>query len=141
MNEAKRPKYGNKPCSEDFQIFFLTLSSPVAECDICGRAHFDSSHRSTLDEAELSKLISQNDENPDAYVRHDAEIRWGYFMRQRVIWKCPCGFDGALEKSFWDNLVPFSEYAKSRRLKEVLALKKKCNAVDAIEKAVQGFGH
>ena len=136
MSKA-RPKYGDAPCSEPFQVAFITQGGIAIDCEACGRTHFNQASHD-FEEGELEELDAKQAKDPDAYIVSSYDIRYGYFMGRQFVLGCPCGFAGVFEDALWGNRFRISSYFTTRRLEEVMALKKTSNAVDAIAKAVQG---
>ena len=136
MSEAERPKYGNKPCSEAFQIAFLRQGSIAIDCEWCHRTHFNSLSND-FETGELDELQTKEEEDLSSYISHNTDVRYGHFMGRQVVQGCPCGFDGYWEEIVWSERFCVRDYLLARRQQEVQALKRTCKAVDDIAKAVE----
>ena len=100
------PKIKTPPTANFLAVVFAAnQTSQSAQCELCGRTHFNESHRATA--AGLHDAIEAQ---PQLYVAWPDEVRHATFNGQSVVRDCPCNKLSAFESFVWENRRLIAEY-------------------------------
>lgn len=107
-------------------------SSPVENCECCGRVNF-AADSDGFDEGELADLLAKQKKEPDKFISHDCSgIAHCVILGDEYVWDCPCQAFVKLEARIWDHRDLLVKYIKLR----AQAIKEKndetLSAIDAI---------
>jgi Zn-finger nucleic acid-binding protein len=112
--------------TDDFTNVIVDGASPVADCEHCGRVHFDVTGE-FMDDGELEDLLKKQKANPKKYIARERQVHSGHLNGKQAVYDCPCNVLRVYEDLFWDNRDTICEYL-SVRCESMLAEAKKTHA-------------
>jgi len=80
------------PPTELFADMVCTGGGCVADCELCGRVHFDDCNSGyDWEDGELEGLRDKAEKDPAKYIRHtDTGVASGWIGGRQVVWGCQC---------------------------------------------------
>ncbi len=107
------PIFSEQKPSDMFAEIICNGGTPVSDCELCGRTHFNETGE-YMDKGELEKLLERQQAEPDKYVAHDNQVYHGDFDSKRVVWDCPCNGLRLYEEMLWGERHMISQYICAR---------------------------
>lgn len=109
MSSSKYPIFSDQEPSSAISDIVFDGGTPVAECEACGRVHFDG-HGEFMEDGELERLEKHQEQDPDKYYAHDQQVHYGTFFGKRLVFGCPCNYLHDVEKRLWGDRHTIIQY-------------------------------
>lgn len=77
------------PCVRDLEDAVTDSGSPCAECDLCGRTHFNGTGE-YMEDGELDCYLRHAEQDPEKWIARDGQVSTGTFYGRRYVWGCQC---------------------------------------------------
>lgn len=103
------PIYSEHGPSDEFVRAICDGGTPVNDCDLCGRVHFNSTGE-YMDEGELEDLIAKQKKEPEKYYGQNGQIYHGEIDGKAVVYGCPCNGLYLYERLIWNERHMISRY-------------------------------
>ena len=115
LKNGKLPIYSKQKCSDDFYVNFAHSGTRASVTCICGRTHFtdDFPLDEPEDEQEKERLEKLAEEQPDAYILHEANVSFFDSNDQTIVFDCACNYAGKMENLIVEHRRSIINYFKS----------------------------
>ncbi len=113
----RRPVFSEVGPSEAFVEFFCTGGgSIVADCELCGRTHYDYTEAHNMDqgEKEFEGLEKKRKAKPDQYISSDHTAWFCHVGDLKAVVGCPCNGLTIIEKFLWGDRRRITDYLAGR---------------------------
>lgn len=104
--------------SELFVRAIIGGGSPAADCEFCGRTHFDINGQ-FMEKGELDSYRAKAQEKPDQYIPCDGGVSHGCIDGRSFVWGCPCNAATRYERFIWNHRWLIASYLSARAKEEM----------------------
>lgn len=133
----RRPVFTKVEPSEEFcRHFGEGGGSIVADCQFCGRTHYDYTSSHNMDEGEYEDLERKRRSEPNRYFSRNHTVWHTSVGDLQVVLGCPCNGLAILEKFIWGARHRIADYFEARAKVEMDHAKSSTAAAAKAKKAV-----
>lgn len=132
----RRPVFSKVGPSEAFVEFFCTGGgSIVADCELCGRTHYDYTEAHNMEPGEFKGLEKKRKAKPGQYITIDHTAWFCQVGDLQAVVGCPCNGLTIIENFLWGDRYRIAKYMDARAQSELIDAQRTADVAKKARKA------